>query len=237
MAIPQLPTTLEHLGDRRFSFSPPILRIERNEWLFLKASWSELLVVNAHTGREMSIPRRFLGQVSRMDEPLLIVGLVKELEYRDGAVRPHQQRVIEMPVAAGAENLVAVGERLGPATIVQISLHSGEDARRSRKLAGAMVIGMVGVLVLAGVAGESQVRPRVRSVARDVSYRDLRAGDDANMVERILGPSARENWNPDSRQLQLSYPQRGYAVVLTGQSRGEARYSGIIPLRASLVRQ
>ncbi len=32
---------------------------------------------------------------------MVIVGLLKELEYKEGAVWPYQRRVIEMPVAVG----------------------------------------------------------------------------------------------------------------------------------------
>jgi hypothetical protein len=229
MAIAPLPTTLEKLGNRPFSFYPPILGFERNAWLFRQATWPEMLVVNAQSGRELWIPRRFVGEVSRIEEPLLIVGLLKELEYRDGAVWPHRRRVIQMPVAVGAEGMVQdishMRGRAGPAMVVQISLHSPADQRKARTVVGAVVIGILGVLVAAGVVGESQMRPR------HISYRNLRPGDDANLVERILGPSARREWHPESGQLRLVYPRRGYTVVLSGPSRGEARYSFVIPFR------
>lgn len=227
MAIPPPPTTLETLGNRRFAFYPPILNIHRNEWLFRQATWSELLVVNAQSGCEVCIPRRFLGEVSRIEEPTLIVGLTKELEYRDGAVWPHARRVIEMPIAVGAENLTVPRDRKGPAAVVRISLHSREDTGKSRAFVSAAVIGVVGVLVVAGVVGQSQGRIRTR-VVPDVSYRDLRPGDDAAMVERILGPTL-EDWDATAGQLRLPYPRRGYTVVLSGRSRELARYTGVIP--------
>jgi hypothetical protein len=230
MAIAPLPVTLEKLGNRPFSFYPPILGVDRNEWLFRQATWPEMLVVNAYSGRELWIPRRFVGEVSRIEEPSLIVGLLKELEYRDGAVWPHRRRVIEMPLAVGAEGMTPMPGRTGPAAVVQISLHSPADTRKARTFVGAIVIGVLGVLVVAGIVGESQMRPR-RSTVRDISYRDLRPGDDANLVERILGPSARQEWQPEREQLRLFYPRRGYTVVLSGPSRGEARYSGVIPFR------
>ena len=101
MSIPPIPPPLEHLGARPFSFYPAILNIEHNEWLFRKATWSEVLVYNVKTNEELWIPRRFLGELSRIEDPVVIVGLVKELEYRGGAVLPHQRRVIEMPLAVG----------------------------------------------------------------------------------------------------------------------------------------
>ena len=97
--------------------SPPILNIEHNEWLFRKATWSEILVVNCKTSNEIWIPRRFLGEVSRIEDPVLIVGLNRELEYKAGAVWPYQRRVIEMPVAVGgsaASNPAPAPERIAP---------------------------------------------------------------------------------------------------------------------------
>src|SRR5918912_1057136 len=102
MASPPIPPPLQHLTTRPFSFYPPILNIEHNEWLFRKATWSEILVVNCKSGNEIWIPRRFLGEVSRIEDPVLIVGLNRELEYKAGAVWPYQRRVIEMPLAVNA---------------------------------------------------------------------------------------------------------------------------------------
>src|ERR1700683_3288401 len=99
---PPISPPLEGLRNRPFSIYPAILDIEHNEWRYRKATWSEVLVVNARTGQEIWIPRRFLGEISRIEDPVVIVGLVKELEYREGAVWPYQRRVIEMPIAVGA---------------------------------------------------------------------------------------------------------------------------------------
>src|SRR6516162_8562938 len=85
MSLPPIPPQLEHLGTRPFSFYPAILHIDHNEWLFRKATWSEVLVVNCKSGEEIWIPRRFLGEVSRVEDPVLIVGLNRELEYKGGS--------------------------------------------------------------------------------------------------------------------------------------------------------
>ena len=103
MSSPPIPPLLDHLATRPFSFYPPIVSIERNEWLYRKSTWSEILVVNCKSGEEVWIPRRFVGEVSRVDDPVLIVGLTKELEYKAGSVWPYQRRVLEMPVAVGGE--------------------------------------------------------------------------------------------------------------------------------------
>src|SRR5689334_14226380 len=97
MASPPIPPAFEPLLTRPFSFYPPIVGIEHNEWLFRKATWSEILVVNCKSSAEIWIPRRFMGEVSRIDDPVLIVGLNRELEFKAGTVWPYQRRVIEMP--------------------------------------------------------------------------------------------------------------------------------------------
>src|SRR3954467_12589279 len=110
MASPPIPPQLDHLVTRPFSFYPPIIGIEHNEWLFRKASWSEMLVLNCKSNTEIWISRRYIGEVSRIEDPVLIVGLNRELEYKGGMIVPFQRRVIEMPVAVGAPSL-ASGER------------------------------------------------------------------------------------------------------------------------------
>src|ERR1700720_3484913 len=101
MASPPIPPSLDHLVTGPFSFYPPIVNIEHHERLFRQASWSEILVVNCKSASEIWIPRRFVGEFSRVDDPVLIVGLNRELEYKSGMIVPFQRRVIEMPVAVG----------------------------------------------------------------------------------------------------------------------------------------
>jgi hypothetical protein len=96
---PLIPTPLEQLAHRRFSFYPAIVNVEHNEWLFRRSDWDEIRVMNTKTHEELWIPRRFLGGVASTEEPVVIVGLVKELEYREGEVVPLVRRVIEMPRA------------------------------------------------------------------------------------------------------------------------------------------
>src|SRR3984885_2714817 len=99
MSIAPLPTPLEHLSGRRFSFYPPIRNLQPNEWLYRRGTRAGCVVMNAHSGEEVWIPRMFLGDVSGIDEPLMVVSLNCELEWRSGAIIPHERRVIELPVA------------------------------------------------------------------------------------------------------------------------------------------
>ena len=81
---------LEGLSGRAFSFYPPILGIEHNEWRLQEATWSEILVHNTKDQNEIWVPRRFLGKVSAVDEPVMIVGLERELAQEPE--QPHLDR-------------------------------------------------------------------------------------------------------------------------------------------------
>src|SRR3954447_20932946 len=142
MASPPIPPQLDHLVTRPFSFYPPIVAIEHNEWLFRKASWSEILVLNCKSGVEIWISRRYMGEVSRVDDPVLIVGLNRELEYKSGMVVPFQRRVIEMPVAVGGGPQIA-GERNEPAPIVGIRVSSPTDRRIIKLICGAVIVAIL----------------------------------------------------------------------------------------------
>ena len=103
---------LEGLSGRAFSFFPPILNVEHNEWKLLEATWSEILVHNTKDGQEIWVPRRFMGAVSRVEEPVMIVGLERELEFTAGILRTHERRVISMPKGPSSQaRMVASGRR------------------------------------------------------------------------------------------------------------------------------
>lgn len=240
MAIPPIPPPLEHLGNRKFSFYPPILNIERNEWTYHQATWSEILVTNVHSGQEVWVPRRFLGEVSRVEDPVLIVGLNKELEYSAGAVWPHRRRVIEMPVAVNDRPTPAPGPTGAPKTpapVIGIKLESTE-ARTGKMVVGVLTVGVVGCLALATIARQAQFRQRVVYTAHDQSYFELARDDDYFAVMRKLGQPASDRWSSQSGAVQyrvLGYPTRGYTVVLFGADRGSARYIGTVDAQCNPV--
>ena len=138
MASPPIPPALGHLAGRPFSFYPAIRGIVHNEWVFGKATWSEMLVVNRKTGEELSIPRRLVGEVSIVDDPVVIVGLLRELEYREGAVWPCQRHVIEMPMAVGETRTAVAQARPVPAPVVAIRLEP-RKTRRIYKIVGGIL--------------------------------------------------------------------------------------------------
>jgi len=229
MSIPPIPPPLEHLGARPFSFYPAILNIQHNEWLFRKATWSEVLVYNVKTNQELWIPRRFLGELSRIEDPVVIVGLVKELEYRGGSILPHQRRVIEMPLAVGERPRSATSGRPEPAPVVGIRLEPGAEGRIGRLVLGALMIGVLGTLGLVMVTREGTLRQRTQYTAIDNKFLDLTARDDYYSIVNKLGPPAEDHSTTKAGDLEfrsLWYPQRSYYVVLMGVERNNLRFIG-----------
>ncbi len=232
MSLPPI-SALNHLGNRCFSFYPPILNIEHNEWFFRRGTWSDILVVNSASALEIWIPRRFLGEVSLIEDPVLIVGLVKELEYREGAVWPHQRRVIEMPLAVGerARPPEARGDSLAP--VIGIRTESVTESRMGRLVGLAILAGAIGVTCFVGasVFRDGSLKPRAAYNAGDQRYRELAPDDDYYSVLRLLGPPAGDEWLVNSggvQFLRLWYPGRDYSVILMGRSRSSARYIGVM---------
>ena len=230
MASPPIPPSLDHLTTRPFSFYPPIVNIEHNEWLFRKATWSEILVVNSKSGAEVWISRRLVGEVSRIDDPVLIVGLNRELEYKGGTLWPYQRRVIEMPVAVGGSPLAsgAVADRGRSAPVVGIRLESND--RRIFKLIGAALpVAVLLCLAALRLTQVGEVRQGVVFTTKDQQYLGLTSRDDYFAAVRKLGKPASDRWQSASGELQyraLGYPDRKYNVILMGSGRQAALYIG-----------
>ena len=104
MPSPPVPPAFQQLESREFSFFPAIVGIEHNLWRFQQANWSEVLVANCKTGSEIWISRRYIGEAST-EEPIAIVGLTREFEYKGGMLCPYHKRVLKMPpaMASGSE--------------------------------------------------------------------------------------------------------------------------------------
>ena len=231
MSLPPI-SPLEHLGNRPFSFYPPILNVEHNEWFFRRSTWSEILVVNSRGNVEVWIPRRFLGEISQIEDPVVIVGLVKELEYRAGAVWPHQRRVIEMPLAVGERPRAPAQPAESPAPVIGIRTQSLTDSRMGKLVGLTMLVGIAGVVasfVAVNMFREGSVKPRVVYNDRDQGYLQLTHDDDYYSVARKLGKPDEDRWQSETGAIQfrcLWYAQRAYFVILMGDSRANARYIG-----------
>ena len=208
MASPPLPPLPGH----PFSFYPAIRHIEHNEWQFRKATWSELVVVNRKTGLEVSIPRRFVGEVSSIDHPVVIVGLVRELEYKDGAVWPYQRRVIEMPVAVGERSgrSTARQRRESPAAVVGIRLESRRDRRPLKWVGGGLAVALLLHAIVTNVMHVGELRQR--------PYLELGGRDDYAAVVHKLGKPSSEHTRNDGIHQYRSLAYRRFTVILLGST-------------------
>lgn len=231
MSVPPLPPQLESLGNRSFSFYPPVMNIEHNEWKFQKATWSEILVLNTKTNLEIWVPRRFLGEVSRIDEPVMIVGLKKEFEYKAGSLWPHERRVIEMPKAVNDFARPGVEEAPAPvSTRTGMRLNDGGAESFIGKMIGVALV--VALLVTFGLVSYF----RAKTDPTNVTYVpilqqsiNLTAQDDVYSVIRRLGEPQEDRWKSEAGEMQyrvLHYSSKGLYVVLMGIDRDKARYIG-----------
>ncbi len=230
MSVSPVPIPLQELGSRRFSFYPAILNLAHNEWLYRRATWSEVVVVNANSGEEICIPRIFVGEVSIVDHPVVIVGLKRELEWKEGAVVPHRRAVIELPIAVN-DSARQHAHPHAPAPVVSIRLEPPAQKRAGRKIAVAIMLGSVGCLVLADFARQAQNHPRP-------PFSQLSASDTYASVVRTLGTPASERTLPGSGgqvYRALAYPSRQFIVVLMSLNHSEFHYAGAIDARGRVL--
>jgi len=188
-------------------------------------------VVNCKSGVEIWISRRMVGEVSRIDDPVLIVGLNRELEYKGGTVWPYQRRVIEMPVAVGGSLPTpgTVAGRGAPAHVVGIRLESKRpphlQADRRRAAGGHSPL-----------RGGSPSDPGGRGQAERGLHHQGSAVPQPDQPRRLLrhgaetGASPRPTAGRASRArfsaARLGYPDRKYTVILMGSARQTAVYIG-----------
>jgi hypothetical protein len=224
----------EELGSRPFSFYPAIVNVEHNEWRFRRASWSEVLVVNTKTADEVWIPRQYWGDVSVTDDPFIIVGLRKELEYKAGSVWPHERRVIQMPRAVNDSLRPAFPEapaQPAPAPVVGIRTEVGAESRIGLFVGSALVLGIVACVVVIGVfrVNTSGARVEYSPVLR--AELGLTAEDDYYAVVRKLGSPEQDSWRAAKGEMQvrkLTYPKLSLSVILMGVEREQIRYIGAL---------
>ena len=229
-----MPTPFEELGPRPFSFYPPIRNLDHNEWVFQRAHWNEIQVVNTKSGQELCIPARFLGGVSSIEEPVIIVGLVKDLEYREGVVVPHVQRVLQMPAARAANGdarswtaAVTPAPRLAP--VVGIRTEAPRETRQNRKFLGAIAACIL-VAIVGMVIFRESARARFFSAPVHLALPFTGRDDYASVVAKWGHPAGtRSRAAMDGRQYYLlRYPERGLTLVLLGANRDQAFYLGAV---------
>lgn len=225
MAAPP-PPEFEPLLHQNFAFYPPILNVDHNEWRYVRGTWSEFLVANTSSNLEVWIPRRLLGEISSVDQPVMIVGLRKELEYKAGTVWPHERRVFEMPHTPAAVPDAAPQ----PVPPHSIRRTASTESRIGRLIAIVLGACLLACLLVVAVLRLGSMRP-VRFTSTDQDFLSLSRYDDYYAVVRQLGPPASDHWRSQSGELQyraLWYPKRGYYVVLLGSDRNTAHYIGAL---------
>ncbi len=228
--LPTLPPPFDATGDRAFSFYPPILGIEHNEWRAQQATWSEILVANTKSDHSLWVPRRYIGDLSRVDEPVMIVGLKKELEHKAGGVWPHEKRVLSMPPLS----TVPASQGPEPAPLpgpMKSRMDSGAEARIGRMILISLVVAIAGLAIVVSFY-------RGRTSGEQVEFRGvlqsnlgLSAQDDYFAVVRKLGEPQEDRWRADQGELQirgLKYPDRKITIILMGSDRKNARYIGSV---------
>ena len=234
---------LDSLTNRRFSFYPAIRNVEYNEWDLREQSWAEVLVSNAESGQEIWIPRTYLGEISRTDSPVLIVGLNRQLEWKAGKVWPYQESVIKMPQATAASR-PAIPSRT-PTAASPKGPDSPAERHIGRFIAGALVVGLIACLFTILYAFDGLKSPVDLLFPTDTSttdqrYLGLAATDGYDEVVSKIGAPEHEKWitRPEAEiQFQLlSYTSRSYALVMMGAGRKETRYIGAlhVPSRKTL---
>jgi hypothetical protein len=225
MTIPPNPPQLEQLGPRPFSFYPPILNVEHNEWLFRRATWAEILIVNTRSQQEVWIPRRYLGEISRIDEPVMIVGLIKELEYKAGQVWPHERRILEMPIAVNAPPVSPTP--VPPPPHRPILDGSAAESRVGLMIGAALLVSLMVTLLGIYFWGGNRIR-YTAVLQQDLGFS---AQDDYHSVVRKLGPPASDHWRSATGERQyraLGYPKLRLTVILMGVERDQAVYVGAL---------
>ncbi len=228
MPIAPLPTPLQDLGGRRFSFYPPIRNLEHNEWVHRRSTWSESVVLNLRSGDEVAVPRMFVGEVSSVDDPVIIVGLTRELEWNAGVVVPHKRQVIELPVAVNDNGTQQPSMSSRPAQVVNIRLEPKRDLPAGKWIGLVFALGAVAFTIIASVARQTQPRPRIDFTRASQAYHQFGPDDDYGSVITALGKPAQDRAVTDTDghiYRLLTYPARQFSVVLD-----EGRYAGALDM-------
>jgi len=154
MSAPLTPVPLPELAYSRFRFVPAIAGAGHNEWTLGRATWTEMVVVNARTGQELTIPRRYLGRIFETGESVRDLRLVEDLECAGNRVRPVRRGVIEMRPRQEGDR-PAWQLRQAPedgAKIFAIRVESLAASRIHRALRRSVALGLVAFLVVVCIA-------------------------------------------------------------------------------------
>ena len=228
MGLSASPQLLDDFGDRAFSFYPPIVNIEHNEWLFRRGTWSEILVHNPKGDVEVWIPRSYLGEISKVEDPVAIVGLRRELEFKGGSVWPYVRRVIPIPAGPSPKPLPSEAGSVEHRSEVAEALRLTAEESKIGKLIGAVLV--IGILICFTVVLLTR-RQSTEIEYQGVLQQDLGLGyrSDYYDVVRKLGPPDEDRWLSETGERQyrvLVYKKSDLQMILMGPDRKELHYIG-----------
>jgi hypothetical protein len=182
--------------------------------------------MNTKSSAELWIPRRFVGGVSNADDPVMIVGLVKELELNAGTVFPRVRRVIEMPRRSHDPRATSAKaspqEASRPASVVGIRVESGSGARM---VLGTVAAGLLACVAMLIVFRDGTMGSRAAMSPATQINLPFTAQDDYDSIVNRLGPPAEDRWRSASgvRYRRLWYPQQSFVLILVDRHYAGAR--------------
>jgi hypothetical protein len=195
----------------------------------VRGAWSEILVHNPKMGLEIWIPRAWLGEISKIEEPVMIVGLKREIEYSGGAVFPHTRRVLSMPKINVAAPAPPNEVPRAPTTRENLRMDSSAESSIGKLIAGVLIGGIVVALIFVAVS-------RIKESGGTVEYKAVVQADlgftntsDYFDIVRKLGQPEADPWRSESGERQyraLTFAKSGYIVILMGADRNNAHYIG-----------
>ena len=231
-----LPGLIGLTGGRSFAFYPPILGVAHNEWRFRRATWTDVVVVNTKSGDEACIPRSFLADVSA-NAPVVIVGLKRELEWREGMAVPYRRPVVELPIAVN-DNMPAPPRPQRPAPVVNIRLDSHTPAATGRKAVVVVMLGVVAAAVVADVARPGEVLEMIEGVRPHHGWQQLKPGDNYSAVVAKLGqPDAQRTFIDERGEVfrSLEYASGRFIAILEGTTQEDAHYVASLDARGRIL--
>ena len=220
----------EELVGRPFSFYPPILNIEHNDWILKKAEWSEVLVANPQMELELWVPRTWLGDISKVEEPRLIVGLKREFEYKGGSLVPYHQKVVGMPQAHSAAPLPISMVPRKPSIAEEIRSPGGPESSLAKGLLVALAVALVTIVLVVGLSRMRSAGGTIEFQAREQRSLSFTADSTYFDVVQKLGSPEEDHWRPGGGERKvraLTYKKEGMIVLLMGPDQNDAaRYIG-----------
>ena len=228
MPAPPIPPAFQELQSREFSFFPAIVGIEHNLWSFRQATWSEVLVANCKTGSEIWISRRYIGEAST-EEPIAIVGLAREFEFKGGMLCPYQKRVLKMPPAVASQpETPGVDDAAARRAARSVRLEPS-DVGVLKLVAVALGCAMLLYVVAVNFRRIQDWRPpRVVYTVKDQGFLELTPRDDRFEIVQKLGQPGRDHSQEVGTIFyeSLAYPDRRYTVILMGSDVKSLAYVG-----------